>query len=362
MSKLLISHESLWAAGTVTASTEHPSFPATNTQHRWYKKPWRSKYGPDSGWGLFYITAGNNRKIYFDEGGGQLEGSIIAGSYNANTLCAKIKKAMEAVGALTYTVTYDDDTNLFTIAGSGNFVLVLSSTTAAIWNSIGWTSGVDTASAASHTAEEMRIHTSELLYCDAGATSTIRFIAIKGHNLQSTATITVRYYSDAFTTIVDSETLTWHAGQIAVLNAESYRYFAVEIADADNPDGYVEVGLVWAGDSNTLHYGFTMERSMTPEDPSIVTSSDDGQESTIQMTKYSGWNYIFDAVEPNTDRPLLLAIFEEIGKTRPCFIVEAPPSSGDVGEDAEYVTLPEWEWTHIAGSYWGLALGVRTQR
>jgi hypothetical protein len=105
-----------------------------------------------------------------------------------------------------------------------------------------------------------------------------------------------------------------------------------------------------------------MDRSMLPEDPSIVTSSDDGQESTIQLTKYSGWTYVFDAIEPNTDRPLLLAIFEEIGKTRPCFISEAPPASGDIGLTAQYVTLPEWEWLHIAGLYWALTLGVRTQR
>jgi hypothetical protein len=361
MSKLLISYINSWAAGTVTASTEHPSFPATNSQHRWYKKPWRSRYGTDSGWGLFRIVAGTS-KLYFDEGGAELTATITAGDYNADTLCAEIKTQMEAAGALTFTVTYDDATNFFTIAGSGNFSLHLSSTTNAIWASIGWTSGVDTASAATHTAEEIRIHTSELLYCDAGATADLRFIAIKGHNLQSTATVTVRYYSDAFVTLVDSEALTWHAGQIAARTAQSYRYFSVEASDPDNPDGFIEIGLVWAGSASVLHYGFAMERSMIPEDPSIVSSSDDGQESTIQMTKYKGWTYTFEAVEPNTDKPLLLAIFEEIGKTRPCFISEAPPASGDIGATAEYVTLPEWEWSHIAGLYWALTLGVRTQR
>jgi hypothetical protein len=361
MSKLLISYESLWAAGTVTASTEHPSFPATNTQHRWYKKPWRSNYGSGSNWGLFRITTAN-QEIYFNEGAGDLNATLTSGDYDSATLCTEIKTRMDAAGA-TYTVTYSDVTNKFTIAiTAGTFKLLLTSTADAAWETLGWTSGVDTALAASHTSEELRIHTSELLYCNAGATSSIRFIDLKGHNLQATAIVTVRYYSDAFVTLVDSEVMTWHSGQIAIRTAQSYHYFAIEVSDPDNPDGYVEVGLVWAGDADVLRYGFTMDRSMLPEDPSIVTSSDDGQESTIQLTKFKGWTYTFDAIEPNTDRPLLLAIFEEIGKTRPCFIVEAPPDSGDVGEDAEYVTLPEWEWAHIAGLYWSLALGVRTQR
>ena len=361
MSKLLISYINSWAAGIVTASTEHPSFPAVNTQHRWYKKPWRSRYGAGSGWGLFRMSA-SIVKIYFDEGGAELEATIVAGDYNATTLCAAVKTAMEAAGALTYTVTHDDTTKLFTIAGSGNFSLHLSTTASAAWGALGWTSGVDTASAATHTAEELRVHTSEFLYCDGGATLDLRHVSIKGHNLRSTATVTVRYYSDAFVTLVDSEVLTWHVGQIGARTAKSARYFAVEVADPGNPDGYVEIGLVWAGDADALHYGFTMDRSEIPEDPSVVTSSDDGQESTIQRTKFKGWNYIFDAVEPNTDRPLLLAVFEEIGKTRPCFIVPAPPDSGDIGLLAEYVTLPEWEWSHVAGLYWGLSLGVRTQR
>jgi hypothetical protein len=361
MSKLLISYINDWAAGTVTASSEHPSFPAINSQHRWHKKPWRSRYGVGSGWGLFRIIAGTS-KLYFDEGGAELTATITAGDYNADTLCAEIKTQMEAAGALTYTVTHDDTSKLFAIAGSGNFSLHLSTTTNAIWGSIGWISGVDTASAAAHTAEELRIHTSEFLYCAAGKTSDIRLVTIKGHNLQATATITVRYYSDAFVTLVDSEALTWHAGQIAARTAKSYAYYSIEISDPSNADGFVEIGLAWIGSASVLHYGFTMDRSMLPEDPSIVTSSDDGQESTIQLTKYKGWTYTFEAVEPNTDKPLLLAIFEEIGKTRPCFISEAPPTSGDIGTVAEYVTFPEWEWSHIAGLYWALTLGVRTQR
>lgn len=517
MSKLLISYDSAWAGGTVTASSEHPSFPATNTQHRWFKKPYRSKYGDGSGWGLFRVGATNNTikflesggekvtdggmeawttptdltnwaeaiagtstinqdtiemhggmsscrfdvdalnssiqlyqditlvagalhritiwhkipigktgmyrirdsasnvwiqsdgtwaavttdielagtgawtkyelyfsahasytayrlslwrlsaassSLYFDDVSIQavLTATLTSGDYDADTLATEIGTQMSAIGT-TYTATYDDATNKFTIAAPAiDFCLLFSRTTNAAWGMLGWTTTTDSAWGITFTATYIRIHTGELIYLDAGATSTIKAIFIKGHNLQSSATIEVRYYSDAFVTEVDSETLTWHIGQIAARTAKSYRYAAVYIEDIDNPDGFIEIGLVWMGNAYQLHYGFTMERALTPNDPSIISSSEDGQESTIQLSRFDEWGYTFDAVEPNTDRPLLQNIFEEIGTSRPCFICEAPPTLGDIGEDAEYVRLTEWEWTHIAGNYWGLELTVRSER
>lgn len=517
MSKLLVSYENQAALGTVTASSEHPSFPVENIQHRWFKKTWRSKYGAGSSWGLFRITTANQNlyfaeaiagadsgmeawttptnltswtenlagtctinqeatikhagsysarfdvdasnndcyltqtqtlvagapcqltiwyrnaagktcgwylrdsasnvylktdgtwdaaaqlntlpdsngawasytltfnahasytsyrlalrrvsaassSIYFDDCAVHplLTATIPAGDYDATTLCAEIKTQMEAAGALTYTVTYDDATNKFTIAGSGSFYMLYSIQTNPIWNTIGFTATTNPGpAAASFTSSVIRIHTSEFLYIDFGSTETVRLVSIFGHNLTSSATITCRYYSDAFVTLVDSEVLTWHVKQIGIRTGKSYRYMAIEISDPANTDTFIEVGVAWAGDASQLHYGFGSERTKTPNDPSTISESEDGQASSIQLTRFDEWNYLFEAVEPNTDKAKLELIFETIGKSLPCFIVEAPPDSGDVGEDLMYVTFPEWEWTHIAGNYWSLALGVREER
>jgi len=364
--KMLISYINDWAAGTVTASSEHPSFPAINTQHRWFKKPYRSKYGTGLAAGLFRITAANC-KIYFwesaDPGGSKRTATLTLGDYDADTLCAEIKTQMESVGGFTYTPSYSTATFLFTIAGSGSFVFMLSETTTSAMPSLGWTATVDTAELTSHTAPLVRIHTSEFLKCNLGATKTIRLIEIKNHNLTASAVVTARFYSDAFVTLVDSVSLVYHAGQIAIRTAKSYAYMAIEAADPSNPDGYIEIGLVWAGDAAVLHYGFTGERTNTPEDPSIESESEDGQGSTIQLSKYHGATYSFDAVEPNTDKAYLEAVFEEIGKTRPCCIVEAPPAvGGDVGLTLQYVKITSWEWPHLAGTYWKLNIETRTER
>jgi hypothetical protein len=373
--KMLISYINDWAAGVVTASSEHPSFPAVNTQHRWFKKPYRSKYGTGSGGGLFRIAA-SNCKIYFwetgDGAGTKRTATLTTGDYDADTLCAEIKTQMESAGGFTYTPSYSMTTFLFTVAGSGSFVFVLSETTLSAMPSLGWTAVIDTASATSHTSPRVTIHTSDLLKCNLGATKTIRLIEIKNHNLQSTATISARFYSDAFITEVDSMSLVWHAGQIAIRTAKSCDYMAIDISDPSNPDGYIEIGLVWAGDAAVLHYGFTGERTNTPEDPSIESESEDGQGSTIQLSKYHGATYSFDAVEPNTDKAYLEAVFEEVGKTRPCCIVEnppavgggvgVPPTVGDVGLTAKYVKVVSWEWPHLAGTYWKLNIETRTER
>lgn len=366
MSKMLISYINDWAVGTVTAATQHPSFPATFTQHRWFKKVYRSKYGAGSGGGLFRITAANN-KIYFwetgDTPGTYRTATITIGDYDVDTLCAELNSKMVAVGSV-YTITYSVTTFMFTFTCATNtFKFILSVTTNSALPSLGWISTTDTAAAASHTSPRITIHTSEFLYCNLGATKTIRLVEIKNHNLQSSAVVTVRFYSDAFVTLVDSVSMTWHAGQIAVRTAKSYAYMAIEVADPSNPDGYIEIGLVWVGDAAVLHYGFTGERTNTPQDPSAESESDDGQSSTIQFSKYQNKTYGFDAVEPNTDKAYLEAVFDEIGTTRPCCIVEAPPTvGGDMGLLVQYIKIVSWEWPHLAGTYWKLNIEIRSER
>ena len=71
---------------------------------------------------LFVVSAANN-KVDFDEGGAELTGTIASGSYNATTLAAAIKVALDDAGALTYTVTFSATTKKFTIAAPTQFSL-----------------------------------------------------------------------------------------------------------------------------------------------------------------------------------------------------------------------------------------------
>lgn len=354
-----ISHINLADAATLTYSSQHPSFPASNVQHRWFVKPWRSKYGEESGWGLFRVIAAN-RVISFDEGGGTLTANLTIGDFDADSICADIKARMEAAGALTYTVTYDDDTNLFTIAGSGAFVLVLSVTANSAFPMLGWTATVNTASLASHTAPAIRIHTEEELRYDLGADCNIYFVALKNHNLQAGATVQIRFYSDAWTTLAETETVTWNADLMARALNQSYRYVAVRVVDVDNPDLYVELGRAWLGVFFRPRIGFSMERTKVKNDPSVISESENGQESTIQRTKFDTWNYTFEGVDPD-DATDLASVFDEVGLSKPIFICE-DPDAADLTENSHYIRLTSWEEPHIAGDWWSLEVEVKEER
>lgn len=88
-------------------------------RHQGFEKPIQSVFGIVSNTEVaaFVINASNN-KINFQEvpDGPELTATIPSATYTSTTLCAAIKEQMEAAGSgATYTVTYDPDTQLFTI-------------------------------------------------------------------------------------------------------------------------------------------------------------------------------------------------------------------------------------------------------
>ena len=103
----------------------------------------------------FEITR-NNNIINFDEGGGELTATISIGKYTATTLQTAVKTALDAVGADTYTVVFDRVTRKYTISSTGTFSLLLGTGTQrglSPFVLMGFASGVDLSSAASHVSD-----------------------------------------------------------------------------------------------------------------------------------------------------------------------------------------------------------------
>lgn len=75
---------------------------------------------------LFYfgheITSENNL-IDFDEGSTELTATLSPGTYTATEFASEIKRALDAAGALTYTVTFSRTTRKITISAGSNFTL-----------------------------------------------------------------------------------------------------------------------------------------------------------------------------------------------------------------------------------------------
>lgn len=99
----------------------------------------------------FDITSGNNL-LNFNEGGPELLATITIGSYSATDFAQAIESALNAAGALTYTVTFSRTTRLITVAATGSFTLLPatgSNKAFGPWSLMGFSS--DTGSGTSHT-------------------------------------------------------------------------------------------------------------------------------------------------------------------------------------------------------------------
>jgi hypothetical protein len=83
---------------------------------------------------IFYyghtITS-DNFNLNFDEGGGELTAVLNIGEYSFTDFAAEIKRAMDAVGSLTYTVTANRVTQTITITSTAAFDLLITTGTQA---------------------------------------------------------------------------------------------------------------------------------------------------------------------------------------------------------------------------------------
>ncbi|MHB8053672.1 MAG: hypothetical protein ACYDH3_00245 [Candidatus Aminicenantales bacterium] len=92
--------------------------------------------------------------------------------------------------------------------------------------------------------------------CDLGAAYEYNVISIRGHNLTAGATIQVKGADDsAFTSNVVTDTLAHNGNDLTAIlsTARTKRYVRVSVADASNPDGFLEIATIVIGKGSTLN-------------------------------------------------------------------------------------------------------------
>jgi len=101
----------------------------------------------------YEVTAENNT-LDFNEGAGELVATISVGSHTATEFCQALKTALDAAGALTYTVNFNRLTRKITVSATGNFSLLKTSgdhVGASPWSLMGFTQVGDLSGAATYT-------------------------------------------------------------------------------------------------------------------------------------------------------------------------------------------------------------------
>lgn len=86
---------------------------------------------------------------------------------------------------------------------------------------------------------------------DMTAAVAVDCVAIAAHNITSGATIKLQgNATDVWTSPSVDETLSHDSDIITkVITSATYRYWRISIVDAANPDGYIQIGRAWIGES-----------------------------------------------------------------------------------------------------------------
>jgi len=368
MANIKFFYDNLWKEGTIVYTSQHENFPAARTQGRDFNKQWRSQHGAGSGWGNFVITAAvNDRLDYEDSVAGTWVAYLTAGSYTADELATHIETQLEATASPdVFTVEYLETSNKFKITDdSGTFKLLLNTganKSRSIADTIGFDDSADLTGADNYNADEVRIHSEELLTLDLESAQNIYGIEIRGHNFSAAATVEAIFSDDNWATIDESPDFTVQ-DDILILQwdtPKNYRYVGIRIQDRENPVFYVAIGVISVGGQlqPTTDYlvGFQRKRI----DPSEIHQSEGGQKSSIQLSKY--WTFVIPLRIYGSSE---LANFESmeaaVGTSKPFFVCFDPDSPLTT---TYYVQAVDWDWLPIKASvdHWQLTISVEEER
>jgi len=227
---------------------------------------------------LYELEEAPNNKIDFEETASTpLVAILTAGDYNGHTLATEIKTRLDAAGASTYTVTYSDTTNKFTLvsnlAGGGNIFTLLwltgANRGASAADTLGYSDAADDSGAGTYTSDSRRIHWPyEEIPRDLLTAYQYNHIALLGHNFSSSAVIKIIGADDsAFTTNPVSDTITYNANNIFfyLSAARTKRYIKLQVADPENSAGYLQLSVPYPGNywepsrKHGSEYGYGMD-------------------------------------------------------------------------------------------------------
>ena len=296
------------------------------------------------------------------------------GQYNADNLCTEISTQLDAAGAYTYTANYNDVTNKFEINSSlpaSLFKLREQITTAAIWSTIGFTTGIETDWDYQFVGDEIRIHAYEYITISPGSFQTVFAIFLMNCNIQSSAYVKLQTSNDGFaTTPIDASIVYGNNGNMALIltvpaNALEFRVY---LNDPSNPDGYLQIGRIFLAYQKQSTaalsvveptWGFAPKGGRKQKDNSTFDQSDGGQASSIIRFKETSRQLSFEMIDNVSAFDLMLL---EVGQTIPVIAVLKPFNAGwdylNPENNFRYVRMGAPAWKRIGGLIEGLTVDI----
>ena len=173
--------------------------------------------------------------------------------------------------------------------------------------------------------------TSEWIKFDLGSATSITCIGIFKHNLTSGATVTLEanatdsWGSPSYTQVltiatdVDSAVLE----RIVFFLSESFQWWRITIADASNPDGYIQIGRIMAGAFYEFGRNFNSSFQLAMVDPSEGDETPGRQDYKRSRKRYRRATLGF-TLQDRTQMEKLQAIMTKMGNSEPCILALDP--------------------------------------
>lgn len=331
-------------------SSQQTSFPATNVVDPIRSKVWKPN-------GLFEITA-SNRVVYIN--GGSF--NIPVASYTFATLAT----AFAAASGATLTLARNGD-GLTTISGS-SFTANFSSTTNAIWNTLGYFRTVDDTGTVI-TSDDSSYSTGEWLKVDVGFSQQVKFVAIipvADEAFSVNLSASVRFQGnnvDAWTTplIDEAMDISYRGALLVPVSTDTCRYFRILIDDPTN--NAIKVAVAFLGNgyqavNTNIATGFTRNRI----DPSDRMLSESGAMYTDRRTKLLTISSLQVQLAVDTDLTDLEQLAYDLGNDQAFFLVMDPDVgvSSSLDEMTHYVVMDgDPNFQNAIRGYYSLSFAVR---
>lgn len=350
---------------TLTYSSQLTNFPASNAINKSRSRVW--SFG-----GNFEITSANNF-LYINDGSAKTI-TLTAASYTYNTLASHIQTQLNASSS-NWTCTYDASTAFkFSInRTSGTAILKLSSTSAAVWDTLGFTGATDLSTPA-FVANEQRNHTSEWLQCDMGAQQTATFVSLlsgidQTFALSELSTVTVQANNiDLWTSPAFSIVIPWNKlGIFGFFDSTSsdYRYWRVVVQDRLNTLGPTGITIAYAyiGDHVTVtntNIASGITRSLN--DPSNTLQSENGALFVETKARYASYSSCQIQLITGNEKRAIEQFFYDVGVRTPFFISFDPGLNitSSLAELTNWVVMTQAPtFVQVFAAYFNISFSMR---
>ena len=277
-------------------SSERAGYPASNVYDRERRrKSWRTA-------GYWNVESGSNVITFQESAGVNLTATIAVAEYvSTTTFLAAIVTALHAAAGRvgTYTAVQETTTGRIkitqTVAGGATVFRLMWTVTPAFGIILGFDTAADDTGALNYTADLLRIHTSEWLEWDFGIPTNPTALACFGERdipLQISPTAVIKLQANhtrVWTAPALNLTVTYRENVLALLDPDGlagaglggYRHWRLVIEDKDNPNLYLQLGVVFLGSHVGTSRGcpeFPLE--IAPKDYSVVQETTSGQRTT----------------------------------------------------------------------------------